>query len=167
VPVLLKISTQGFEATAGRFARAQSFLPHSFQQRLGELMRSIRDVVRAEAPPNLSRYVTHRTEMLSHSPARALGKIDLEQPPNPPYPAEIWDYIIKGTKPHPIVPRRARALAFYWEKVGADVVLPHVNHPGTDPNDFPARAWRRIGRGHLERTAAKIGLDVVGVLGGQ
>lgn len=167
MPVLLKITTKGFRATAGRFARAREHIPHSFRQRLQQLMRSLREVVRMEAPASLRRYVVYRTEMLSKSPARALGRINLKQPPNPPYPPKIWDYIIGGTRPHVITPKTKQALAFYWEKVGADVVFKYVRHPGTKPNDFPARAWQKVGKGHLERTAAKIGLDVIGQLEGR
>lgn len=167
MPILLKITTKGFRATAGRFARASEHIPHSFRQRLQMLMRSVREAVRAEAPASLRRYVVYRTEMLSQNPARALGRINLRQPPNPPYPAKIWDYIIEGTRPHIIEASNRRALHFYWEKMGEWVFFKYVRHPGTDPNDFPARAWRRVGKGHLKRTAAKIGLDVMGRLEGK
>lgn len=36
-----------------------------------------------------------------------------------------------GSKPHVILPRKKRALAFYWKKIGQHVVLSGVNHPGT------------------------------------
>lgn len=36
-----------------------------------------------------------------------------------------------GAKKHRIYPRRAKALRFYWKKVGRVVVLGGVNHPGT------------------------------------
>jgi hypothetical protein len=36
----------------------------------------------------------------------------------------------EGARPHRIVPRRARALAFFWRKVGLFVVLSQVRHPG-------------------------------------
>lgn len=35
-----------------------------------------------------------------------------------------------GARPHIIRPRRAKALSFYWPKVGARVVRRFVNHPG-------------------------------------
>jgi hypothetical protein len=75
----------------------------------------------------------------------------------------IGHYIILGTKPHRIAPRRANALYFFWTKVGVYTVVPKaggfkthmaggklwigkgfVQHPGTKPNPFPARALERL-----------------------
>lgn len=39
-------------------------------------------------------------------------------------------YMNEGTRPHPIRPRRARMLRFFWRRVGAVVVTTRVNHPG-------------------------------------
>lgn len=50
-------------------------------------------------------------------------------------------FVIKGTRPHPIVGNPL--LAFFWPKVGANVVFRHVQHPGTKGNDFMSRALRR------------------------
>ena len=48
-------------------------------------------------------------------------------------------YVIAGTRPHWIQHRVARALVFYWERMGARVVFSKVRHPGTKPNDFRRR----------------------------
>jgi hypothetical protein len=75
----------------------------------------------------------------------------------------IGHFIILGTKPHRIAPRRANALYFFWTKVGVYTVVPKgggfkthmaggklwmgkgfVQHPGTKPNPFPARALERL-----------------------
>lgn len=45
-------------------------------------------------------------------------------------------FVAAGTDPHEIRPRSAKALAFFWPKVGSGVLFGHVNHPGTQPNDF-------------------------------
>lgn len=50
-------------------------------------------------------------------------------------------YVIKGTRPHPIPGNPL--LAFFWPKVGANVVFRSVNHPGTSANNFLSRALRR------------------------
>lgn len=74
-------------------------------------------------------------------------------------PQPIATFIIKGTRPHRIYPRRAGALAFMWERIGKRVVVPagggfrshhrggaffsgkgYVDHPGTRPNPFDERA---------------------------
>jgi hypothetical protein len=75
----------------------------------------------------------------------------------------IGHFIILGTRPHKIAPRRAAALYFFWTKVGVYTVVPKgggfkthmaggklwigkgfVQHPGTKPNPFPARALERL-----------------------
>jgi phage gpG-like protein len=57
------------------------------------------------------------------------------------------DYAIDvelGTRPHLIYPKKPGGmLAFYWEKVGADVVLPFVHHPGTPAQPYLAPALYR------------------------
>lgn len=50
-------------------------------------------------------------------------------------------YVIKGTRPHKITGNPL--LAFFWPKVGANVVFRSVNHPGTSANNFLGRALRR------------------------
>ena len=60
-----------------------------------------------------------------------------------PYP--LSRFILGGTRPHTIVPRRARMLRFYWPKVGRVVFARSVQHPGTQANQFYRRAlirWR-------------------------
>lgn len=49
-------------------------------------------------------------------------------------------FVLKGTRQHPIVGRPL--LAFFWPKVGTNVVFARVNHPGTKPNNFLSRALR-------------------------
>ncbi len=42
-----------------------------------------------------------------------------------------------GSKPHRIYPKRPGGmLNFYWEKIGQDVTLPFVRHPGTPEQPF-------------------------------
>lgn len=45
-------------------------------------------------------------------------------------------FVVGGTAPHVIRPRAARALAFWWTRVGRGVMYQRVNHPGTQANDF-------------------------------
>ncbi len=45
------------------------------------------------------------------------------------------EYVIKGTRPHDIVPRRAKVLAFEGSD-GGTVFAKRVRHPGTPPNNF-------------------------------
>lgn len=49
-------------------------------------------------------------------------------------------FVIKGTRPHTITGNPL--LAFFWPKVGRNVVFRSVHHPGTRANDFLSRALR-------------------------
>lgn len=49
-------------------------------------------------------------------------------------------FVIEGTRPHEIRPRRARAL--YWVDGGGGHFARLVHHPGTKPNPFVRRAVR-------------------------
>jgi len=58
----------------------------------------------------------------------------------------LGTFIVRGTKAHVIPARRAPALRFWWDKGprGPDIYyFKSVNHPGTKPNKFISRAYRR------------------------
>jgi hypothetical protein len=54
-------------------------------------------------------------------------------------PQPLGKWIVKGTPPHRIVGRPY--LAFFWERIGKNVVVRSVNHPGTKPNPFIREAY--------------------------
>ena len=51
-------------------------------------------------------------------------------------------YVERGTRPHEIVARHARALHFVWR--GSPVFFRRVMHPGTQPNPFIARSREKV-----------------------
>lgn len=53
-------------------------------------------------------------------------------------------FVHEGTRPHIILARRARALRFYWPRVGKVVFFKSVNHPGNDANPFLDIAATRV-----------------------
>lgn len=50
--------------------------------------------------------------------------------------APYAQYVVEGTRPHPIRARNARALSFYWPKLGGQAFFKSVQHPGTRANPF-------------------------------
>jgi hypothetical protein len=66
------------------------------------------------------------------------GSLQLVYTANTPYAG----FVLSGTRPHQIRPRRARALRF--EQGGETRFARLVNHPGTRPNPFPERALRPL-----------------------
>lgn len=55
-------------------------------------------------------------------------------------------FVMYGTRPHVIRARRARALRFFWPKIGRVVFFKSVNHPGTKANRFLERAMNQAAR---------------------
>ncbi len=58
------------------------------------------------------------------------------------HPAAV--FVTKGTRPHVIRPRTARALRFTGSG-GQTVFAARVNHPGNRPNEFMVRSLRAAG----------------------
>lgn len=50
-------------------------------------------------------------------------------------------FVVKGTRPHRILPKRAKALHFFVD--GGEVFATRVEHPGTQSNPFMERAKQR------------------------
>ena len=62
-------------------------------------------------------------------------------------------FVREGTKPHEIRPRDARALHFFMG--GVEVFAMRVMHPGTQPNNYPERAYHRVS-GEIDATVSSI-----------
>lgn len=55
-------------------------------------------------------------------------------------------FVIKGTRPHQILPRNAKSLRWLGPGgLGGARFAKRVNHPGTKPNPFPEKAIKPIG----------------------
>lgn len=54
-------------------------------------------------------------------------------------------FVIKGTNPHIIVPKKLGGrLVFFWPKVGHVVALRKVTHPGNLPNDYLGSSLKKV-----------------------
>jgi hypothetical protein len=59
-------------------------------------------------------------------------------------PQPLGTYIVKGTKPHIIRAKFAKALYFFWPRGGGKYYSrKSVRHPGTKPNPYTVRATKR------------------------
>jgi hypothetical protein len=102
------------------------------RRKLEAKVERVADIARAEAPGHMGEYIDTRIE---EGPRGLQGVITCDHP--------AVRYVLDGTRPHIIVPRRAKALRF--EAGGSIVFAKRVRHPGTRPNNFLARALR-LGR---------------------
>ena len=164
MPLSIRLSGEGFVEIARAFQHMASGGMRDVARRgfmkLGE--ETYRQA-RTEVPGSgeLARYMKYSVfSYAAGGPQSVAMDLKLRQPSRR-YPARIWDYIIKGTRPHVIAPRRAHALHFYWSKAGGDVFFKYVHHPGTKPNDFIARAFSVVKGRYMGATAAEIAMNIV------
>lgn len=114
----------------GKLARLLRARGSLARRNLQKRVDKVADYAREEAPPGMVRYIS--TEVIE-TPRGLQGIIWCDHPK--------VRFVLDGTRPHIIVPRRAKALRFI---VGGDVVFTRrVRHPGTRANNFLGRALRR------------------------
>jgi len=145
---------------ARRFSMAEQQLPAMMHNEMSIEARRLTDLVVAEAPKRTGKFASNISFRV-YSTSRAIGfSIFLPQP--------VGSYIIEGTKPHTIASKRSGALSFYWSAGPSGpgrYAFKSVFHPGTKPNKFTGRAFRRWlpgARGALERISNSYVRTIVG-----
>lgn len=109
-----------------RMLRARGSIAH---RRLSNRTERVANIARREAPGRMGDYISWK---VSEGPRGLQGVIVCD------HHAVRW--VLDGTRPHLIRPRRAKVLRF---EVGGRVVYTNlVRHPGTKPNNFLGRALR-------------------------
>ncbi|MFJ7586956.1 hypothetical protein ACIQZO_06090 [Streptomyces sp. NPDC097617] len=98
-------------------------------RRLAERTQRTARIAEREAPGSMGRYISWKIE---NGPQGLQGVIVCDHP--------ATRFVLDGTRPHIIRPRRAKVLRF--EIRGREVFAAYVRHPGTRPNDFLGRALR-------------------------
>lgn len=116
----------------GRLARLLRARGSIAYRRISQRTERVARIAEAEAPGSMGRYISWKVQ---ESPRGLEGVIVCDHP--------AVRFVLDGTRPHIIRPRRARALRFEVE--GRVVFSAFVRHPGTRPNNFMARALR-LGR---------------------
>lgn len=111
----------------GRIAQALRLRNGVVARRLGKRADRVARIAAREAPGTMGAYVTSR---VVDGPGGLQGVITCD------HPAVL--YVLDGTRPHLIRPRRAQALRF---TIGNRVIFARlVRHPGTRANNFLGRA---------------------------
>lgn len=95
----------------------------------------VRNAIKDKAPIGQGRNAGQLKRSITQRTTSRAGSVLLEFGSPLPYVA----YVVDGTRPHMIVPRNKRALAFTTD-AGVKVMTRSVNHPGTRSNHFPKRA---------------------------
>lgn len=140
-----------FRDLRGRFVKATEEMQKAKRDELRNLGSYVTAKLKAEAPRGKTGKFA-----ASHSFKTFERGSDLELRFYSASP--LGQFIRLGTKPHRIVAKRAKALAFNWPKVGMMTFVPragfpftgvvggafwigkgYVNHPGTQPNPYHER----------------------------
>lgn len=99
------------------------------ERRIRQKTRRVAEIAAEQAPGSMGAYVDWRVE---EGPRRLQGVVTCDHP--------AVHFVVNGTRPHLIRPKRAKALRF---EVGGRLVFSQlVRHPGTRPDDFLGRALR-------------------------
>ncbi|MFC8886382.1 hypothetical protein ACFT54_10270 [Streptomyces cinereoruber] len=114
----------------GRIARTLRLRNGVVARRLAERTERTARIAEREAPGSMGRYITWKVQ---EGPGGLQGVIVCDHP--------ATRFVLDGTRPHIIRPRRAKALRF--DVRGRTVFAAYVRHPGSRANDFLGRALRQ------------------------
>lgn len=95
----------------------------------------VRGAIKDKAPIGQGKNAGQLKKSITHRTTSRAGSVLLEFGS----PLSYVPFVVEGTRPHVIVPRNKRALAFVTD-AGDKVVTRRVNHPGTRSNYFAKRA---------------------------
>ena len=152
----LELSAPDLKPLARGLNNASQNVPKILDAGLREIGREIVKAMKAEAPKQTGALrKSHQARILKAS--RRQSRLVIASAPH-------GRYVREGTKPHVIRPVSASVLTFYWPKVGKRVFLASVNHPGTKPNKYHRRAWKKVRpkvRRILSRLQRQVGSQVL------
>lgn len=114
----------------GRIARTLRLRNGLVARRLAARTERVARIAEQEAPGTMGRYISWKVQ---EGPGGLQGVIICDHP--------ATRFVLDGTRPHIIRPRRKKALRF--EISGREVFAAYVRHPGTRANNFLGRALRQ------------------------
>lgn len=135
-PVAFRNMTKGRDGEVGQY--------------IAKVTRAVRIATEVEAPrpggvPRNRTHINYATGTLLKSIGEQINADQVSDVEGIVYVgAEHAAYVIHGTQPHLIRPKRhGGMLRFFWIRKGKWAVLPYVNHPGTIANDFMSRGLKK------------------------
>jgi hypothetical protein len=169
-----------FRDIRGRFARADANMLRNKQAAVRVLGDRWVEIAKEEAPSRTGKF---RQTIRYHVFAKNTGGKNAEVGFTTSSKQPLGKFIIEGTRPHRIYARKAKALYFFFGKVGMYTVVPksggfgthisggklwigkgYVDHPGTRPNPYVERAylrWVPEMEKEIEAVADRFVIDVV------
>ncbi|MEU1180653.1 hypothetical protein ABZ464_23935 [Streptomyces sp. NPDC005820] len=110
-----------------RLLRARGSIAH---RRISQRTERVAEIAEREAPGSMGSYISWKVQ---DGPRGLEGVIICDHP--------AVRFVLDGTRPHMIRPRRTKALRF--DVAGRTVFSAYVRHPGTRANKFLQRALQQ------------------------
>lgn len=148
-----------FRDVLGRFTKGSAEARKASRQMAREAGQLVVRKIKAEAPIGTHYDVNWQNKTVKTSRPETLKKSIKFRTYNRPWGVELdvlavkyAQFVIKGTKPHIIRPRKKKVLAFFWagapqaivQKFGwRGVTFMKVKHPGTKANPFQMRGLKK------------------------
>ena len=147
----LRVNVKGLPELEARLTRMDERLRYAPRNVIDQVGRAWLEAMKADAPRRSGRMADSLQFVLGARQATfSTGSFE---------GVDYTPFVIDGTRPHVILPRRARHLRFV---IGGRVIFARrVRHPGTRPNPFPQRALERI-FGRVEEILQRTGSFIVG-----
>jgi hypothetical protein len=171
-------SSPTFRDMEGRFTKASDELLEARRDELRQLGQKFVQVMRSEAPAGKTGAFRRSIVFRTFESGDELSMRTYSAQP-------LGTWIVEGTRRHPITATNARALYFFWPKVGMFTVVPkrggfkthvsggkyivgkgYVDHPGTKANDYVSRAYYRL-EDDIDQSLKRISTRFVKVLNGE
>lgn len=132
---MIKVDTSQLKSFLGRYTKESRKLEKDLKSRFFRHGRRLYGLVLDEAPEKTGEFKSK----IQYRTYQGTGKMGIAIVT----PLPLGRFIIGGTKAHPIVAVKASALMFYWAKLGQVMFFKSVMHPGTKPNPFMTRAYKK------------------------
>ena len=149
-------ATPGFRDVRGRFVKANREMLDDWREAMRDEGRRAVRFTKDEAPEGKTGKFKKGIRFRTFQRTKTIMGFTISMP------QPLGTFITEGTKRHKIAARRAKALVFFWPKVGMVTVVPkgggfnthvrdgtywvgkgYVDHPGTKKNPFHIRAKKR------------------------
>jgi len=165
-PLLSSIQIIGAREASGRFGEMHDALQSLHRARLRAAAEQLKQALSEEAPRSTKAGPHYADSFLVRVYDEGAGSFNARVTSGGPH-GWLTPLIVEGTRPHPIFPKRAGGwLAFQWDKGprGPGIYFfRRVNHPGTRPNDFPARAFARVRAGIMQDLGSIAAQAIAGI----
>ena len=136
MPTKFTIDVQGLDRVRQNFDRSDLIIRGAINRTLRRIGRLMIPTLKGQTPVRTGKLKSTTIFQIQGAPDTQI--LEIRQGARSPEGVFYGELVRRGTAPHVIVPRKAKALRFM---IGGEVVFAkRVNHPGTKANPYHVRA---------------------------